>query len=203
MRVLLAIFCLCVFAQAKFILNSGEIITPLLSEKLEIIGAETEQKTGVGVYVAATKSLEGKSLEAFAQNFSADLKAPYAILLFAEKEHKVEIYGSADALELFDKEQILSVGSSGRIIPIIASQKKDLNATQRIGVYNAVEGLQILIDSAGAEICDQIAKSRGVVLENSIGNTNNSFINFLRYVFYATLIFAIGLYFYRKGRKHV
>ena len=197
MRVLLAIFCLCVFAQAKFILNSGEIITPLLSEKLEIIGAETEQKTGVGVYVAATKSLEGKSLEAFAQNFSADLKAPYAILLFAEKEHKVEIYGSADALELFDKEQILSVGSSGRIIPIIASQKKDLNATQRIGVYNAA------LLNGYAEICDQIAKSRGVVLENSIGNTNNSFINFLRYVFYATLIFAIGLYFYRKGRKHV
>ena len=197
MRVLLAIFCLCVFAQAKFVLNSGEIITPLLSEKLEIIGAETEQKTGVGVYVVATKSLQGKSLENFAQNFSFNLKAPYAILLFAENEHKVEIYASTDALELFDREQILSVGSNGRIIPIIASQKKDLNQTQKIGVYNAA------LLNGYAEICDQIAKSKGVILENSIGNTNNSFINVLRYIFYATLIFAAFSYFYRKGRKNV
>ncbi|MDA3076105.1 TPM domain-containing protein [Campylobacter sp. JMF_04 NA10] len=196
MRAIFAIFCLCILAQAKFVLNTGEIITPMLAEKIEILGAETQDKTGVGVYVLATQSLGGASLENYALNFASNLSSPYALLVFAEAEHKVEIYGSPEALVLFDREQILSVGSRGRIIPIIASQKKDLNQTQKIGVYNAA------LLNGYAEICDQIAASKGVGLENSIGNTNNNFINFLRYIFYATLIFALGSYLYKKGRKN-
>ena len=95
--------------------------------------------------------------------------------------------------KLFDKEQILSpMPNRGSIIPILVNHKKDANMT---GVINAA------ILNGYADIADQVAKSQGVELETSIGDTNRNFINALRYIFYGTLAFALFMYFYSRRKK--
>ena len=57
---------------------------------------------GVAVY----ENLDGKTLEEAAAQLN--LTPPYALLMLAKAEHKVEIFADPQTLKLFDKEKILS-----------------------------------------------------------------------------------------------
>ena len=114
-------------------------------------------------------------------------------MIFTNDEHKIQIYNSQDTQNLFDKDQILSpMPNRGSIIPILVNHKRDANMT---GIINAA------ILNGYADIADQVAKSQGIELETSIGDTNRIFINTLRYIFYGTLAFAIFMYFYSRKKK--
>jgi hypothetical protein len=48
-----------------------------------------------------------------------------------------------------------------------------------------------------AEIADEIAASKGVKLDSSIGSDSRNFIQGLRTLFYGIIVVALGIYFYR------
>ena len=190
---LCVLFFFCVNLQANFVLQNDNILQPELVAQLEGMGSELYQKTGVNLSVAVVESLQDKSLSDKANEFRANLKSPYIFLIFTNKEHKIQIYNTENTQDLFDKERILSpMPNRGSIIPILVNHKRDANMT---GVINAA------ILNGYADIADQVAKSQGIELETSIGDTNRIFVNTIRYIFYGTLVFALFMYFYSRKKK--
>lgn len=169
---------------ANFVINNDEILSQKVSVKLNEIGSELYAKSGINLVVGIYKDGE---LEALFKE--QNLSLPYAFLLLIKDKKKVEIFADANTSKLFNKEQILSVNpESGTIIPILVSKNgKD--------VYNAA------ILNGYADIAEQIASSLNLQLESSVGNSNKTTLNFLRFFIYGLVAFFIIVVFYKKVKN--
>ena len=169
---------------ANFVINNDEILSQKVSVKLNEIGSELYTKSGINLAVGVYKDGE---LEALFKE--QNLSSPYAFLLLIKDKKKVEIFADANTSKLFNKEQILSVNpESGTIIPILVSKNgKD--------VYNAA------ILNGYADIAEQIASSLNLQLESSVGNSNKTTLNFLRFFIYGLVAFFIIVIFYKKVKN--
>ena len=169
---------------ANFVINNDEILSQKVSVKLNEIGSELYVKSGINLVVGVYKDGELESL--FKEQ---NLSSPYAFLLLIKDKKKVEIFADANTSKLFNKEQILSVNpESGTIIPILVSKNgKD--------VYNAA------ILNGYADIAEQIASSLNFQLESSVGNSNKTTLNFLRFFIYGLVAFFIIIIFYKKVKN--
>lgn len=166
---------------ANFVINNDEILSQKVSVKLNEIGSELYTKSGINLVVGIYKDGELESL--FKEQ---NLSLPYAFLLLIKDKKKVEIFADTNTSKLFNKEQILSVNpESGTIIPILVSKNgKD--------IYNAA------ILNGYADIAEQIASSLNFQLESSVGNSNKTTLNFLRFFIYGLVTFFIIVIFYKK-----
>ena len=169
---------------ANFVINNDEILSQKVSVKLNEIGSELYAKSGINLVVGVYK---GGELEALFKE--QNLSSPYAFLLLIKDKKKVEIFADSNTSKLFNKEQILSVNpESGTIIPILVSKNgKD--------VYNAA------ILNGYADIAEQIASSLNLQLESSVGNSNKTTLNFLRFFIYGLVAFFIIVIFYKKVKN--
>ncbi len=169
---------------ANFVINNDEILSQKVSVKLNEIGSELYAKSGINLVVGIYKDGE---LEALFKE--QNLSSPYAFLLLIKDKKKVEIFADANTSKLFNKEQILSVNpESGTIIPILVSKNgKD--------IYNAA------ILNGYADIAEQIASSLNFQLESSVGNSNKTTLNFLRFFIYGLVAFFIIVIFYKKVKN--
>ena len=103
-----------------------------------------------------------------------NLSLPYAFLLLIKDKKKVEIFADANTSKLF--------------IPILVSKNgKD--------VYNAA------ILNGYADIAEQIASSLNLQLESSVGNSNKTTLNFLRFFIYGLVAFFVIVVFYKKVKN--
>ena len=168
----------------NFVINNDEILSQKVSVKLNEIGSELYTKSGINLVVGVYKDGE---LEALFKE--QNLSSPYAFLLLIKDKKKVEIFADSNTLKLFNKEQILSVNpESGTIIPILVSKNgKD--------VYNAA------ILNGYADIAEQIASNLNLQLESSVGNSNKTTLNFLRFFIYGLVAFFIIVIFYKKVKN--
>ena len=169
---------------ANFVINNDEILSQKVSLKLNEIGSELYTKSGINLVVGVYKDGELETL--FKEQ---NLSLPYAFLLLIKDKKKVEIFADSNTSKLFNKEQILSVNpESGTIIPILVSKNgKD--------VYNAA------ILNGYADIAEQIASSLNFQLESSVGNSNKTTLNFLRFFIYGLVAFFIIVVFYKKVKN--
>ena len=169
---------------ANFVINNDEILSQKVSVKLNEIGSELYAKSGINLVVGVYKDGELESL--FKEQ---NLSSPYAFLLLIKDKKKVEIFADANTSKLFNKEQILSVNpESGTIIPILVSKNgKD--------IYNAA------ILNGYADIAEQIASRLNLQLESSVGNSNKTTLNFLRFFIYGLVAFFIIVIFYKKVKN--
>jgi len=169
---------------ANFVINNDEILSQKVSVKLNEIGSELYAKSDINLVVGVYKDGE---LEALFKE--QNLSSPYAFLLLIKDKKKVEIFADANTSKLFNKEQILSVNpESGTIIPILVSKNgKD--------IYNAA------ILNGYADIAEQIASSLNFQLESSVGNSNKTTLNFLRFFIYGLVAFFIIVIFYKKVKN--
>ena len=169
---------------ANFVINNDEILSQKVSVKLNEIGSELYAKSGINLAVGVYKDGELETL--FKEQ---NLSSPYAFLLLIKDKKKVEIFTDANTSKLFNKEQILSINpESGTIIPILVSKNgKD--------IYNAA------ILNGYADIAEQIASSLNFQLESSVGNSNKTTLNFLRFFIYGLVAFFIIVVFYKKVKN--
>ena len=168
----------------NFVINNDEILSQKVSVKLNEIGSELYAKSDINLVVGVYKDGE---LEALFKE--QNLSSPYAFLLLIKDKKKVEIFADTNTSKLFNKEQILSVNpESGTIIPILVSKNgKD--------IYNAA------ILNGYADIAEQIASSLNFQLESSVGNSNKTTLNFLRFFIYGLVAFFIIVIFYKKVKN--
>lgn len=172
-----------IFALDAVLLNEN-ILNQKVSTELNLIGKELYEKTGVFLGVMVS---DKTPIEALLRT-QKELPKSNIVLLLSKNSHKVDIVGSKGALALIDKEAVLSPYSgTGSILPILATNKGD--------IYNAA------ILNGYADISEQVARSRGVKLENSIGNANRDTINILRILIYGFICFALLYYVQRRMKR--
>ncbi len=177
-------------ANATYIIQNDNIINEKVSSKVESLGDELYKKTSISVYVTLPASLKEKSINEYAKELVKKLKEPYVLLVLAKKEKKVDIVNSKILNDKFDKEGILSPFPwSGSIIPLL-SVKKD-NDNYNVAVLNGY-----------ADIVEQIAKSKNIVLEGALGDVNRDIYHYLKIGIYGFLLMIVGRYFYTKVRKN-
>jgi hypothetical protein len=158
----------------------------------------------------------GMSIVDYEKELMKDFSEPTILLTFSEMDSKVDILANPAALyEYFDKKQILSpVASSvqafvmalfysdsissfkeiassygGTIIPLLAQKAKE---GEVLGKYSGS------MFNGYADIAEQVALSKGVVLENAVGNANQNSIMVVKVLFYSFIIYGIFMYIKRK-----
>ena len=187
---LLALFTL-LFASRNFVLLNDDILPQKTVEKINEIGSELHQKTGVSLYLAAVEKMPTKRIREFEEQIARDLEPPFILLTFARDDHKVDILNSPDTDELFDREQVLSPFPwSGSIIPLLESHSKNQKAAIEAALLNGY-----------ADIAEQVAAAKGVELKSGLGNTNRNIYLGLRILFYAILALILFNYLYRRFAK--
>ena len=176
------------------VIDNANIISEAVEIKLNSIGDELKNKTGVTLNLLTVENSAGSNLKDFANTHITTLKSPYVVLAimpkdFSSKAGQLDIFASNDALALFDKEAVLSpFPQTGSIIPLLTQNKgKDIYNSSMLNGY--------------ADIADQIAASKNIILENSIGSQNRDTINIFRYLIYGSIVLVIIVLIFRKFNK--
>jgi hypothetical protein len=173
---------------AKDFVVGDPILEEKAAEKIEEMGSELFQKSGVKVFLIVRES-GGEDIIAYEKNFAKNMTSPYVLLTFFRTEKKVDIYNSSDLDKVFDKEGILSpLPWKGTILPILTGKKNEHN-------------VDAALLNGYADIVDQIADSYRVKLESSIGSSNKTTIAFVKLGVYGFVGFLILIMLYRR-MKH-
>ena len=202
---------------AQYLYKDEIIFNPLFNAEVEKLGLELYQKTGISLRLAMLKELpSGMSIVDYEKELMKDFSEPTILLTFSEMDSKVDILANPASLyEYFDKKQILSpVASSvqaftmalfysdgfssfkeiassygGTIIPLLAQKAKE---GEVLGKYSGS------MFNGYADIAEQVASSKGVVLENAVGSANQNSIMVVKVLFYSFIIYGIFMYIKRK-----
>lgn len=178
-------------AAENFIILNENILPKKTIEKINAIGNELYQKTGVGVYVAVVKKMPTKKIVDFERELSKKLPKTYVLLTLSVSDKKVDIISSQDLQKSFDKEEILSpLPWKGSIIPLLTAHFKNQNAAIEAAILNGY-----------SEIAEQIAKHKNVNLKEAIGNTNRNIYYWLRILFYSIMALIVLNFIYRRYIK--
>ncbi len=202
---------------AQYLYKDELIFNSLFNEDIEKIGSELYQKTGISLRVVMLKKLPSNTnMVEYEKKLIKDFSEPTVLLTFSEMDMKVDILANDTSLyKFFDKKQVLSPVASpiqafivalfyseslssfkeiaadygGTIIPLLAQKAKD---NELLGKYSGA------MFNGYADIAEQIAKSKGIVLENAVGNVNQNSIFFVKVLFYGVILYAVFLYIRRK-----
>lgn len=187
------LFCLFLFlpfylVANEFVINEG-VIEERAAKKIEEMGQELFQKSGIKVYLIAKKSGNGENIIAYEQNFAKNLTPPYALLTLFLEDQKVDIYNSPDLNKAFDKESMLSpLPWTGTILPLLTGKKKDVSVSAA------------LLNGYG-DIVDQISDSKKITLESSIGSSNKDTLGIFRFFIYGFLLVVAVLILRKRMKK--
>jgi len=204
-------------ANAQYLYKDEIIFNPSFNAEVEKLGSELYQKTGISLRLVMLKELpQSMSIVDYEKDLIKDFNEPTVLLTFSEMDSKVDILANPSSLyEYFDKKQILSPVASavqaftmalfysrdfssfkenvsnygGTIIPLLAQKAKE---GEVLGKYSGS------MFNGYADIAEQIAKSKGVVLENAVGSANQNSITVIKIFFYGFILYGIFLYIKRK-----
>jgi hypothetical protein len=197
--------------SAEYLYKDEVIFNPAFNAEVNKLGSELYEKTGISLRLVMLKELPpGSSIVKYEQELMKNFSSPTILLTFSEMDAKVDILAyPASLYEYFDKEQVLSpisspvqafviallnldfsdMTSGGTILPLIASKSKK---GEILGKYSAS------MFNGYADIAEQIADSKKVVLENAVGNANQTSILIVKVLFYGFIVYGIFLYTKRR-----
>jgi len=174
--------------QAQYLKSPKNLINEKAVEKIEEIGREINNKLNINLYLYANETIGGKTMVQYREEIRKLQKESYVILLFTQKEKKVDIITSKNLEGKFDIEEVLNP-FSGTIIPLLITKPKKDAIDDRVSAAML---------NGYADIADKLAQSFDIELSTSIGNSNRDIINTMRVIFYITIIIILGLYFRKK-----
>lgn len=177
---------------AEYLYKDEVVFIESFEHDIDVIGKELREKTGVGLYVAVIKELDANQTMADFENKILDqVKEPAVLLTLSEFDKQIDIMARPASLyKDFDKEQVLSpFPNSGTILPILTMKAKKATVSEKFAAA---------IQNGYTDIAEQIADSKGIVLEHAVGSSNKTIINILRLVFYGMIAYGLFLYARRK-----
>jgi hypothetical protein len=220
----LAALILTIFFQttlsAEYLYKDEVIHNPEFAKEVETLGQELYQKTGISLRLVMIRELpQNENIIDYQNQLISKFSEPTILLTFAELNSKVDIVANDTSLyKFFDKEQVLSPVASpaqafvmaivysnsidtfistaknygGTIIPLLASKSKK---GEQLGKYSAA------MFNGYADIAEQIANSKHVVLPDAVGNVNKNSILVIKTIFYGVIILSLFIYIKRRYFK--
>ena len=197
--------------SAQYLYKDEVIFNPAFNVEVEKLGSELYQKTGISLKLMMLKELpNGMNIVEYEKEVMKDFSEPTILLTFSEMNSKVDILASEPSLyEYFNKKQILSPISSpvqAFIIAVLSLDFSDMTSGGTILPLLAqkAEKGEVLGKYSGsmfngyADIAEQIADSKNIILENAVGNANKTSILIVKILFYGFILYAIVLYIKKK-----
>lgn len=206
--------------QAEYFYKDEVLFNPKMTQNIEIMGKELHDKTGISLRLVVVKQLDNnQTIVEYEKSLIKNFSEPTVLLTFSELNQKVDILARPESLyKYFDKKQVLSPTASvaqaffmalffskdvedfktnvtdygGSIIPLLAEKTKDNETNSK---YSAA------LFNGYADIADQIAKSKGVELQSSVGDSNRTVMEIAKMIFYLGVLY--GLYHYFKNKFFV
>jgi hypothetical protein len=197
--------------NAQYLYKDEVIFNSAFNGEIEKLGSELYEKTGISLRLVMLKELPyDMNIVEYEKELIKNFNEPTVLLTFSEMNSKVDILASEPSLyEYFNKKQVLSpisspvqafvvallnldfsdMTSGGTILPLLAQKVKK---GEVLGKYSGS------MFNGYADIAEQIAESRGIVLENAVGNANKTSIYIIKVVFYGFILYGIVLYIKRK-----
>ncbi len=201
---LIAIVSLVQSLQAKFIVVDEVVKNEAFNEQVEPMGEELSAKTGINLYMSLIKELDdNQTIIDYQKELIKTLQEPAILFSFVENNKQVQIYAEDKSLyKTFDKDQIMDPLAiwpffNGRVIPVIAARAP--------AEVEPKEKYAVAMFNGYAEMAEQIADSKGIVLDTAIGDTNKNIYKILiSTIFLISLITVImlGRDAYRKRKNN-
>lgn len=220
---------LTIFFQTQLVaeyLYKDEIVDRItFTEQVEELGSELYEKTGIKLILVMLKNLpEGMGIVEYEKELIKTFSEPTIILILSRDSSEVDIHVSdASLYEYFNRKQILSPVASavqafiiaimygdswehfndlrkdygGSIMPLIAGKSKP---EQTVGKYAGS------MFNGYIDIAHQVSTSKGVVLENDPGDTNQVTLFYVKVFFYGFVLYGTVMYIrrimYRRRHKN-
>jgi hypothetical protein len=208
---LILFVCVYTSLSAEYLYKDEVIFNPAFSAEVEKLGSELYDKTGISLRLVMLKELPyDTTIVEYEKELMKNFSSPTVLLTFSEMDAKVDILAYPTSLyEYFDKKQVLSpisspvqafvigllslnfsdMTSGGTILPLLAGKAKK---GEVLGKYSAA------MFNGYADIAEQIANAKNVVLKNAVGSSNQTSIFAVKVLFYGFIVYAIFLYTKRK-----
>jgi hypothetical protein len=206
--------------QAKYLYKDDVVANPDWAYKIESIGEELFETTGISLYLVMGKELENNmSISDYEKQVMEELHQPAVLITFEELNQKIDILARPESLyNDFNKQQVLSpnagisgaiisalmfarsidevkeflMNSGGTILPILANKAKgkDIVSKYSVAMFNGY-----------SDVAEQLAASHDVKLKSAAGNINKEVLLFFKLIFYGILLYGIFRYLRIKFKK--
>ncbi|MFA7083425.1 MAG: hypothetical protein WC141_02705 [Arcobacteraceae bacterium] len=158
--------------------------------KINEIGSEVEAKTGVKIFLYAKENYginetlpmkeKLEKIKFYENELLKSLSSPYVLITISLEQTHINLFVSEELKTIINKDEILNE----YIIPLLASKDKNrLFAKVSAAVLNGY-----------AQIGDDIAKSRNIKLESSIGSGGKTFSTIWKVFMYSIVIIGLVVY---------
>jgi len=174
----------------QYILSHDQLIDPRAILKINEIGSEVEAKTGVKIFLYAKENYginetlpmkeKLEKIKFYENELLKSLSSPYVLITISLEQTHINLFVSEELKTIINKDEILNE----YIIPLLASKDKNrLFAKVSAAVLNGY-----------AQIGDDIAKSRNIKLESSIGSGGKTFSTIWKVFMYSIVIIGLVVY---------
>jgi len=178
--------------QAENFVNDKEkIIMEKAVSKINEMSSEIYEKTNIKIILNVLKQVpQGETLTTYEEKFQKTLTGSYVVVNFSELDKKINLIKSSD-IDFIDKDEILD----DFIIPLLVTKNNKVTTQQK---YSAA------LLNGMAEISDQVANNKKIVLTSSIGSESKNFIDGLSFVIQIMIvltILAFGYAWYNRKKN--
>lgn len=177
---------------SNFVLEHDGLLDPRAIGKINEMGTELKSKTGINAYVILkgtyptiqSEAMKDKlvSIKSYENSIVQTLDKPYVLLSMSFDDSHLNLQSTQGIEALYDKDDILDV----YIIPLLASKDKN-------GELAKVSAAML---NGYGELCDQIAESKGLTLDSSMGSGGTTFSAIWKVFMYTLVLVGILLYTY-------
>ena len=202
---------------AEFLYKDDVVNNPKFTEKIENLGADLYERTGISLRLVMIRDLPNEStIVEYEKKIIQEFKEPTILLIFAELNSQVDIFVSDPSLyKHFDRAQVLSPvastaqaiaiaiffaeswdnfkelanDSGGTILPLLGAKAKSGQVT---GKYSAA------MYNGYVDIAGQVAESKGVQLKQGNGRGSQVVITIIKMLFYGVILMALVMYIRKK-----
>ena len=210
--------------SAKYLYKDEVIINPNFQKEVEQLGAELYEKTGINLILLMLKKLpDNVEMVSYEKSILANFSEPTIVLVFSELNSEIDLQTNDSSLyKYFNRKQVLSPTASavqafivalvyadswehfneirkdygGSILPLVAGKTKpeQLHGKYAASMFNGY-----------IDISQQIAKAKGVTLENDPGDANQETLFYVKLFFYGFVFYGIVMYIRREiyRRRHI
>ncbi|MDX9796464.1 MAG: hypothetical protein WCY75_03090 [Sulfurimonadaceae bacterium] len=177
-------------STTPYILSHDELIDPRAIAKINEIGTEVETKTGVKIYLfvkenygiddSLTMKEKFEKIKIYENQLLHNLNTPYVLITMSLDQTHLNLFTSPELDSIIDKNEILN----DYIIPLLASKDKNK-------LFSKVSAALL---NGYAQIGDEIAASKNIKLESSIGSGGKTFGTIWKVFMYFIIVTGLVAY---------
>jgi hypothetical protein len=177
-------------STTQYVISHDNLIDQRAIEKINEIGTELENKTGIKIYLFVKEnygiddSLSMKEKFEKIKNYENEivqtLKAPYVLITMSLDQTHINLFTSDELKTIINKNEILN----DYIIPLLASKDKN----------NLLSKVSAALLNGYAQIGDVMASHNNIKLESSIGSDGTTFSAFWKVFMYFIIITGLAAY---------